>query len=58
MTSGSLGTNKDPATYWSPTQTHGAGRVRIAMSTGPRMPVLAWRCEGCSRIELTADAVE
>ena len=57
MTSGSLGTHKDPASYWSPTQTQGTGRIRIATSSGPRMPVVAWRCESCSRIELTADPV-
>ncbi len=57
MTSGSLGSNQDPASYWSPTETRGSGRIRIATSSGPRMPVIAWRCENCSRIELTADPV-
>ena len=57
MTSGSLGTHKDPATYWSSTQTQGGGRIRISTSTGSRMPVVAWRCDDCSRIELTAEPV-
>lgn len=57
MVSGSLGTSKDPTLYWSQSQTQGTGRIRISTSSGPRMPVAAWRCDGCGQLELTAEAL-
>jgi hypothetical protein len=57
MISGALGTNKDPMLYWSQAQTQGSGRIRISTSSGPRLPVEAWRCESCGQLDLTAAAL-
>jgi hypothetical protein len=55
MTSGSIGSVRDPTMLWSAAQTKSSGRVRISTSSGPRVPIAAWRCDNCGLLELVAE---
>lgn len=57
MASGSLGSAREPTLHWSAAQAETRGRMRISTSSGPRMPVTAWRCETCGIVELVAEPI-
>ncbi len=54
VTQGSLGTIRDPQTYWSGAEVKSFGRIRVSQSSGERIAVVAERCSDCGRIELVA----
>lgn len=56
MVAGSLGTVRDPSTYWMQMETSSLGPIKMRKSSGERTPVTAWRCESCGRVELVAEA--
>ena len=56
MAPGLITTNQGDSIKWSQVELKSLGPLRIHKSSGGRMPVVAWRCEACAQVVLTAEA--
>ncbi len=54
LRTGVLGTISDTSLFFRESETKSFAGMKVVQSSGPGLPIVATRCAGCGRVELTA----